>query len=387
MGTYLSPHVTDWTERVQVDGAADDEAAFAAAATAVRAAAEGLVAARRRRGDPVRGAHGRSRSGRFREAGVGALVIEAGLGGRYDATNVLQPGAAVVALTNVALEHTELLGDTEEAIAAEKLAVCADGRGPAGGRPAQPGGARGGGRPSARAATCARCATAPASTRARRPAGWTCETPRALYAGLPLALRGAFQRDNLAVAVAGAEMVLGGAARRRRPLRAAVAGVEMPGRLEVVPRRAGRRPRRRPQPGRDEPRWRGPCRASSPAAGPVVAVVSVLGDKDAAAMVAALATVVDLVVATRSSHARAVAAEELAELARAAGAAAARAVDEPGGGPRGGPRGGRARTGSSWSPAPCTFWPICGRASLAGVREPPARLARARKGTDPTEAK
>ena len=40
------------------------------------------------------------------------MAIEAGLGGRWDATNVLPPGAAVV-LTNVALEHTEFLGDTE----------------------------------------------------------------------------------------------------------------------------------------------------------------------------------------------------------------------------------------------------------------------------------
>ena len=54
------------------------------------------------------------------------MAIEAGLGGRYDSTNVLQPEAAV-ALTNVALEHTEFLGDTVAEIAAEKLAVCADG--------------------------------------------------------------------------------------------------------------------------------------------------------------------------------------------------------------------------------------------------------------------
>ena len=53
-------------------------------------------------------------------------MLEVGLGGRWDATNVLPPGAAVV-LTNVALEHTEFLGDTEAAIAGEKLAVCPDG--------------------------------------------------------------------------------------------------------------------------------------------------------------------------------------------------------------------------------------------------------------------
>ena len=57
-------------------------------------------------------------------AGVEFGVIEAGLGGRLDATNVLPSGATV--LTSVGLEHTEWLGDTQEAIAAEKLAVLRD---------------------------------------------------------------------------------------------------------------------------------------------------------------------------------------------------------------------------------------------------------------------
>ena len=57
----------------------------------------------------------------FAEAGVEAAAVEAGLGGRLDATNVID--AEVVLLTNVSLEHTEVLGDTEEQIAREKLAV------------------------------------------------------------------------------------------------------------------------------------------------------------------------------------------------------------------------------------------------------------------------
>ena len=52
---------------------------------------------------------------------VDVAVVEAGLGGRYDATNVLR--TRVVLLTNVGLEHTDVLGDTLEAIATEKLAV------------------------------------------------------------------------------------------------------------------------------------------------------------------------------------------------------------------------------------------------------------------------
>src|SRR5581483_10439432 len=57
----------------------------------------------------------------FAAQGVDAAVVEAGLGGRHDATNVLD--SRVIVLTNVALDHTEVLGETREEIAAEKLAV------------------------------------------------------------------------------------------------------------------------------------------------------------------------------------------------------------------------------------------------------------------------
>src|SRR5262249_59140840 len=57
----------------------------------------------------------------FADAGVDVAVVEAGLGGRLDATNVLR--APVVVLTSVGLDHTEQLGDTREEIAGEKLAA------------------------------------------------------------------------------------------------------------------------------------------------------------------------------------------------------------------------------------------------------------------------
>ena len=111
-GAYLSPHIRSWSERIRVGGAEVDlEAVLSVvrdAAERVRATqfevltAAALVA--------------------FREAEVQAAAVEAGLGGRHDATNVLD-GTRVVVLTNVSLEHTEVLGTTREAIAAEKLAV------------------------------------------------------------------------------------------------------------------------------------------------------------------------------------------------------------------------------------------------------------------------
>jgi dihydrofolate synthase / folylpolyglutamate synthase len=61
----------------------------------------------------------------FAGRGASVAAIEAGLGGRHDATNVID--ARVVLLTNVGLEHTAVLGDTREAIAREKLAVAGPG--------------------------------------------------------------------------------------------------------------------------------------------------------------------------------------------------------------------------------------------------------------------
>ena len=111
VGAYLSPHVRGWGERIRVRG---EEADFEAAIERVRAEAELLEATQ----FEVLTA---AALAEFAEAGVDVAVVEAGLGGRHDATNVLR--SPVQVLTNVALEHTEVLGTTREAIAAEKLAV------------------------------------------------------------------------------------------------------------------------------------------------------------------------------------------------------------------------------------------------------------------------
>jgi dihydrofolate synthase/folylpolyglutamate synthase len=113
VGAYLSPHVSGWTERIRVDGhEADLERALervrphAAGATQFEVLTAAALA-------------------EFAAQDVDVAVVEAGLGGRHDATNVVD--APVVLLTNVALEHTEVLGDTREAIAREKLAVARPG--------------------------------------------------------------------------------------------------------------------------------------------------------------------------------------------------------------------------------------------------------------------
>lgn len=111
VGSTISPHVADWSERIRIDGA---EADFEAAVGRVRDAAERLDSTQF---EIVTAAALTA----FAEAGVDVAVVEAGLGGRHDATNVLR--TRVVLLTNVGLEHTDVLGDTLEAIAREKLAV------------------------------------------------------------------------------------------------------------------------------------------------------------------------------------------------------------------------------------------------------------------------
>jgi dihydrofolate synthase / folylpolyglutamate synthase len=114
-GAYTSPHVSGWSERIQVAG---EDADFDAAITRVRPAAERVGATQFETLTAAAFAE-------FAAAGVDAAVVEAGLGGRLDATNVLD--ARVVALTNVTLDHTEVLGETREEIAREKLAVVAPG--------------------------------------------------------------------------------------------------------------------------------------------------------------------------------------------------------------------------------------------------------------------
>jgi dihydrofolate synthase/folylpolyglutamate synthase len=110
-GAYTSPHVSGWAERIQVGG---KDADFEAAVDRVRAAAERLEATQFEVLTAAAFAE-------FAEAEVDVAVVEAGLGGRLDATNVVD--APVVVLTNVGLEHTEVLGDTLEQIAKEKLDV------------------------------------------------------------------------------------------------------------------------------------------------------------------------------------------------------------------------------------------------------------------------
>lgn len=114
-GAYLSPHVLSYTERVLLGGERVSEDEFATAMGETIELAD-------RKSIPVSQFEiltvGAIKM--FAEAGVSWAVLEAGLGARYDATSVARADAVV--LTNVALDHTEYLGETVEEIANEKLA-------------------------------------------------------------------------------------------------------------------------------------------------------------------------------------------------------------------------------------------------------------------------
>lgn len=111
VGSTVSPHVRTWSERIRVNGEDSD---FDAVIARVREPAERLSATQF---ETITAAA----LAEFAAREVDVAVVEAGLGGRLDATNVLD--TRVVLLTNVGLEHTEVLGETTEQIAKEKLAV------------------------------------------------------------------------------------------------------------------------------------------------------------------------------------------------------------------------------------------------------------------------
>ncbi len=304
-GAYLSPHVTGWRERIALDGADITPGAFMQAADRVRAAVPGVPERAITQFEAIT-ALGLDA---FGAAGAEMIVVEAGLGGRLDATNVID--ADVVALTSVDLDHTELLGTTLHEIAAEKLAVARDDFD---------------GLVIGALTVEAWAAAAPVMAE-RRMTGWrvgqeiviksgnrlpmAISTPNGVVHDLDVSVHGDWQRGNLALAVAVAERALGGPVDRDRVERA-MRQLTNPGRLQVIPG----------SPvivmdGAHNPAAARALAASLPEilgdARPV-AVIGMMADKDAAGICDALAPVISAARVTRASSGRAIRPEFIARM-------------------------------------------------------------------------
>ena len=294
-GSYLSPHLVRFAERIRVGDEDVSDAEFGAAVERAAAAAAKVD----------RTLSGGERVTQFELLTAAALdelarrevevaVVEAGLGGRWDATNVL--GASVCVLTNVGLEHTRWLGPTIPDIAREKLAVVGAG------------------------------ATLVLGDVDDGVLALAQETGAQIVRAEPLdvPLRG-YQRTNFEVAVAAATA-------QRGPLQAAqvaevAARVRVPGRLQVVSE----------EPltildGAHNPSGMAALAAVLPdVVGDrgLVAVVSVLDDKDAAGMLRALIGKCRAMVFTASRNPRALPPATLASLAEQLGGPSTEVVRDP----------------------------------------------------------
>jgi dihydrofolate synthase / folylpolyglutamate synthase len=313
-GAYLSPHDERWSQRIQVRGAELAPAAFAAAVERVAQAIE-VVDRSLAPDDSVTQFEADTAAAfvAIAAAGVEAGVIEAGLGGRLDATNVLP--SRVTVLTSIGLEHTEWLGETETEIAAEKLAVLRDHTrlviGPV---------------PEAVEELARMKATERHSE---------IVTVRDLAPQVELASPAPYLRRNFAVALAAAEGVLG--TLDVEAVAGVAAGLDLHGRMETI---AGDPPL--VLDAAHNPAGAEALAEALPAVAggqPLVGCLAVLADKDAAGILAALALRLDWLVATEvpadrlasagRPGARALEADALAGAAREAGVGGVEAVADP----------------------------------------------------------
>jgi dihydrofolate synthase/folylpolyglutamate synthase len=303
-GSYTSPHLRSFRERIEVGEEPVSETDFAAAVTRAAQAAE-LVNRTQDPDDHVTQFEALTAAAYHELArrGVEVAVIEAGLGGRFDATNVIP--SKVQVLTSVSLEHTRWLGPTLTDIASEKLAVVHDHGTLVVGPLAPP------------------VFAIAQGTAADHHARLVAASPT----DLPLRAAGRFQEMNFGLAAAAAEAFLGQPLDGRASREAASATV-VPGRLEAV----GERPLTLFD-GAHNPSGAHALAASLPQVfgprRPRVAVVGVLEDKDAAGMLESLLPQLDRVVFTRPMNPRSLSPATLVTLAEKLGGPPAETVASP----------------------------------------------------------
>ncbi len=296
VGTYLSPHLVGFNERVRVD---DRDISRQQLADAIERASEAAAEVNRA------GAGDDDQVTQFElltaaayselaAEGVEVAVVEAGLGGRHDATNVIP--SSVQVLTGVGLEHTRWLGPTVAAIAHEKLDVVQPGSTLVLGAGVHPDALAVARQVAAeRGATIVQAASDP---------------------GVEVGALGTFQRRNFALARAAAEAFLVGLGRELdgAAVQVAAAEVRVPGRLQIVDRRpltlldGAHNPDGTIALAESLPEIIAGARTGE---GRVAAVLSILDDKDGTAMLRALAPLFDALVLTSSQNPRVLAPAKL----------------------------------------------------------------------------
>jgi dihydrofolate synthase / folylpolyglutamate synthase len=315
-GRYTSPHLETVRERISLDGEPVSERRFVAAYQEVAPLAE-LVDEQADEPLTYFDMTTALAFATFADAPVDVAIVEVGLGGAEDSTNVLNAGVCVI--TPIGLDHTEWLGDTIEDIALAKSGIIHkdatvitaaqedDAAAPILERCAEVG------------ATVAREGGEFGVMRRAVAVGGQVLSIQGLggvYEDVFLPLHGAHQAQNAAVALAAVEAFLGaGAARQLDPevVREGLAGTSSPGRLERV--------RNAPTILLDGAHNPHGMRATVTALqeefafSKLVVVVAVLADKDADALLDLLEPVADAVVVTRNTSPRAMSVDKLAPIA------------------------------------------------------------------------
>lgn len=315
-GRFTSPHLTSVRERITLDGCAISRVDFIATWEDVEPFIEMVDAASLAAGGPRMSffeVFTVMAYAAFANAPVDVAVVEVGMGGRWDATNVIDADVAV--LMPIAMDHERWLGSTIEEIAEEKAGII------------KPGAVvvSAGQEPEAaeiiiEAVTAAGARVIGAGPQlhvvARETAVGgqlvTIQTPAALYEDIPLALRGKHQADNAAVAIAAVEAFFDGRALAGDVVEHALMAVSSPGRLETV--------RHSPTVVVDAAHNPHGAEATVEALeeyfpGRRVAVVAMMADKDVEGFLGVLEPAFEAVVVTDMPTDRAMDADELADIA------------------------------------------------------------------------
>jgi dihydrofolate synthase/folylpolyglutamate synthase len=326
-GLYTSPHLHTYRERIAVEGEMIGEEQFAALTRLALDTTEALERERPELGEVTAFELTTAMALRhFADAGCALAVVEVGMGGTLDATNVVSPLVSVI--TALDFEHTRVLGDTIEEIAANKAGIIKTGR-PVVVTAQVPAAERVIAGFAEAAGSRMLLAGRDWHTRGR----WTSFTangPWGSYEGLRSGLIGGHQIENAGGAIA-ATWLLGhdGFAVSESAARSGVAAVQWPGRAEVVTR-----------PG--EPRYiidgaHTPASAAALAATvanlggdrATVLVLAMMADKDPATLIRALAPIARQLVATTNRSPRSLPADAIATAAAGVGLPTETAADVP----------------------------------------------------------